>query len=149
MRFSPKSEQELAAMGLLPEGEYPYHVIEAKDSISKSSGNEMIEMKIMVWDKDGREHIMFDYLLESMGHKLRHFCEANSLLNKYEAGELHGVDCTGKQGKVFIVVQPGKPNPNGGMYPDRNSVKDYAIHETLGQTVKIASSVELNDDIPF
>ena len=148
MRFNPRSEQELAQMGLLPEGEYDYSVIEAKDSLSKASGKEMVEMKIAVWDKEGREHVMFDYLIESMGHKLRHFCEANNLLDKYTAGEIHANDCRGKQGKVFIIIQKGKPNPNGGYYPDRNSVKDYAIHETLGQPVKVADNY-LNDEIPF
>jgi hypothetical protein len=149
MRFTPKTEEELQVGALLEEGTYEYQVIDAKESISKA-GHDMIEMKLMLWDKDGRERVMYDYLLEAMGHKLRHFCESHGMLNKYESGQLAATDCRDKQGKVEVTIQSGKPNPNGGIYPSRNSVKDYVVGDVATidkQAIPVKN--EFDNDLPF
>lgn len=144
MRFTPKTEEELQMSTLIEEGTYNYQVLDAKESLSKA-GHEMIELKLMIWDKESKERVMFDYLLEAMGHKLRHFCDSHGMLDKYNAGLLSSTDCWGKQGNVHVIVQQGKPNPAGGTYPSRNSVKDYVI-VTAPQTVK---KEEFDQDLPF
>lgn len=149
MRFTPKSEEELQVGSLMDEGTYQYQVIDAKESISKA-GHDMVELKLMFWDASGRERLMFDYLLEAMGHKLRHFCESHGMLDKYNAGQLTAADCWNKQGKAEVIVQPGKPNPNGGMYPSRNSVKDYVVG-VVGEPAPIKPTVkdDFDTDLPF
>jgi hypothetical protein len=142
MRFTAKTEEELQNTGLLEVGIYPYQIIDSKETISKA-GHEMIELKLMIWDKEGRERIMFDWLLEAMGYKLRHFCESHNMLDKYNEGLLTALDCRDKQGKVDVIVQAGKPNPNGGMYSSRNSVKDYVVAEV------VAHKEEFDQNLPF
>lgn len=150
MNFQPHSEQEIQAMGLIEEGVYPFEVIEAADKKSKS-GNDMIELKLKLWDNLGRERQCFDYLLEAMAFKLRHFCEAVGLLDKYEAGSLQASDCLSRSGKLELVIQEGKQNPNGGTYPNKNSVKDYIKPEggAVSKPSEEAKDDGFSDDIPF
>ena len=151
MRFNPKSEEELQAMTLIDPGVYNFEVVAAKDRTSKS-GNEMIELQLKLWDMQGHEKIVYDYLLEAMSFKLRHFAECTGLLDKYQAGELQALDCSGRQGKVEIVVQQGQKKPEGGYYPDKNSVKDYVKpngEEPKSATPANAEEDLFGDSIPF
>jgi len=148
MRFTPKSESEIQRSNLIDAGVYNFQVIAAKDTVSKN-GNEMIELQLNVWDMNGREHFIYDYLLEAMSFKLRHFAESTGLLGRYEAGELVANDCIGKSGNVEISIQAGRPNPNGGTYPDKNSVKDYIVKSESDKPICI-DDIPFNDDsIPF
>ena len=149
MRFTPKSEEELQAATLVEEGIYSYQVIDAKESLSKA-GSPMIEMKLLFWDKVGKEHVIFDYLLEAMGHKLRHFCDSHNMLDKYNSGELTSKDCWDKQGKIDLVIQEGKAKPSGGLYPNRNTVKDYVVSaEPLAQPAPLQDKNGFDSDLPF
>lgn len=146
MRFTPLTEQEIYTSLLLPEGSYNFEVITAKEKISKS-GREMIELQLKLWGIDGKEHVIFDYLLEAMKFKLIHFCEATGLKEKYGNGNLNATDCEYKTGKVEIIIQSGQTKPDGSKYQDKNSVKDYLIIEK-----KVESSTEeFKDDLdlPF
>jgi len=138
MRFTPKTEKELAEEGLLKPENYEFEVLEASDETSKS-GNPMIKLKLNVFGKDGQTHHIFDYLLEAMAFKLRHFCDGAGILPKYEAGEVTAFDCKGKSGIVLISIQKDKD----GVYPDKNVVKDY--HKAS----EIVGGAPDGDDIPF
>jgi|SRR6185503_2271199 len=150
MRFTPKTEQEIQTMALVEPGEYSFQVIEALDQVAKS-GNEMIKLKMKIWDNMGRERLIFDYVLEAMAFKLRHFCDATGLTEKYESGELRASDCPGRAGKLELGLEESKPNPNGGMYAPKNMVKDYIKSE--GTTAKLTEAIkdefDNNADIPF
>lgn len=119
MKFNPMSEDELNRASLLEEGVYPFEVIAASDEISKA-GNEMIKLKLAVFGPNDQQAHIYDYLMEKIAFKLRHFCEVTGLLAKYEAGSLSELDCEGKSGFVKIKVEPA----NGG-YSAKNSVADY------------------------
>ena len=118
MKFVPKTADELARDNLLPAGVYPFEVIEAVDTLSKV-GNEMIKLKLMVFGPDGETPHVFDYLLEKLAYKLRHFAEFTGLLPQYEAGELTAIHCLNKQGYVKLAIEEQE-----GFSP-KNSVKDY------------------------
>jgi len=150
MNITPKSEAELKASLILDEGMYPFQVVNAEDAISKS-GNEMIKMTLKVWNKDGSERTLYDYLLDAMAFKLRHFCASTGLLEKYEHGKLHAIDCIGKTGKADIMIQPGQPNDKGGYYPDKNSVKDYLApdKQSILMPLKPIKKDDFDDDVPF
>ena len=138
--FVPLTEEEINAANLLPDGEYDFEVIAAKDKLSKS-GNTMIELQLKVWDNAGREHIIFDYLLLSLMYKVKHFCDAVGLIESYKAGLIKDHECVAKIGKAKIIIQKGKDG-----YPDKNSVKDYLAskNEEPKKTDNFVS-----DDIPF
>lgn len=123
MRFNPMSEEELARSSLLEAGTYPFEILSASEELSKA-GNEMIRLKLNVFGPSGEQVHIYDYLLEKLAFKLRHFCEATGLLTKYEDGTLSELDCEGKSGFVKIAIEPG----NGG-YGPKNTVKDYVVKE--------------------
>ena len=152
------SEEELIQSSLLPAGVYPFEVMMAADKISKT-GNEMIELKLNVFGDNQEAHV-FDYLLEKMAFKLRHFAEATGLIGEYERGELEALSCLNKMGYAKIGIDKGN-----GSFPPKNTVVDYLKPETpitknglleaLNPTVpKPASKAPDNgapfdDDVPF
>ena len=99
-------------------GVYPFEVMEAVDTFSKA-GNEMIKLKLCVFGDDGQTPHIYDYLLEKLPFKLRHFAETTSLLPQYEAGELTAVHCLNREGWVKLSIEEQE-----GFSP-KNSVKDY------------------------
>lgn len=140
MKFQPKTENEIASENLIEPGEYDFEVVAAFDKVSKTSGNDMIELKIKVFAD--REKVISDYLLEKMAYKLRHFAEATGLLEVYNSGDLIADDCVGKSGRLELGIQRDKT----GAHPDKNTVKDYV---TDGVRSERSESVAKDDNIPF
>lgn len=165
MNFTPKTEEELARESLLSAGTYPFEVLEAIEQVSKK-GNEMIKLKLNVFGQSGEQVHVYDYLLESMAFKLRHFAEAAGLLRDYEAGKLDAQACVGKNGFVKLEIEEQLG------YVPRNTVKDYAkpdaslsrggnggekpvqppIHNarhTASMAAQAPAVGQFDDDIPF
>ncbi len=149
MRFTPKTESELSSMNLLDAGIYKYEVVEAEERLS-SKGNEMIVVKLDIYDDSGFRRSLKDYLLEAMAFKLRHFCESAGLLDKYNSGELTTNELVGVSGKVDIAYQAGDQKPEGGYYPDKNVVADYIVPDASepAKTPKKENPLD-SEDIPF
>lgn len=148
MKFTPKSENEIAADGLLTPGIYGFEIMEAEDQISKA-GNEMIKLTVHVFD-DGEPVTIFDYLMEKVAYKLRHAAAACGLLDDYERGALDAADFQGKTGRCKVVIQKDK----AGQFPDKNGIADYLKPDAAAQTrpatarAKVSAD-DLNDSIPF
>ena len=161
MRFEPKSSEELAMESLLPEGVYPFEVMQATDKISQA-GNEMIELKLVVFGDGSTPHV-FDYLLEKLAYKLRHFAETTGLLAAYEAGELTAEMCLNREGYCKLAVE------KKAGYEPRNTVKDYVVPKDKAASdpltavpapppprprpqpapQPVAAGADFDDDIPF
>jgi hypothetical protein len=151
MRVNPKTEEEIQLMSLMAPGVYDFEVVDAKEKVSKS-GNEMIELTLTVWDINGKPHTIYDYLLDAMAYKVRHFAEAANLLDKYLAGSINADDCRCVSAKVEIIIQKGGEKFGGGTYPDKNSVKDYIVKKgnfSVVPSIKEIAQDTFNDDIPF
>ncbi len=153
--FPPMTEEEIKALNMVDEGIYDFEVVKATAKTSQK-GNQMIEMQLMIWDKEGKEHVIFDYLvsIKSMMYKIKHFCDTAGLDKEYQSGSFDVSQCEGRRGKAHIVVQAGQPNPAGGMYADKNAVKDYVMtdkgavkHESDSSKPQVDN--DLNDDLPF
>lgn len=123
-----KEAVERANSFLLQPGDYSFEVFEATEKTS-AKGNEMIALKLGIYDSEGANHIVYDYLLDAMAFKMRHFCEATELIEQYEAGTLTADDCMGKTGYCSIKIDPANGN-----YAAKNSVKDYVV-KSAGDTV--------------
>lgn len=145
MKVTPRTEEDLKSINLIPEGIYNFEVLEATEKLSKS-GNEMIELKLGIWDNNGTMRVIFDYLLDAMEHKLRHFCVVTGLEDKYKSEEITSNDCIGKSGKAHLVIQKGKDKQDGTKYPDRNSVQDYVTDD---KKIEVKKDDFINDDLPF
>lgn len=154
MRFTPKTEKEIQEENLWPTGEYAFEILEAENAVSKS-GNDMIKLKVAIYNDDGNRRVAIDYLMEAISYKLRHACEACGLLEKYETGFLEAGDFIGKTGFLRLGVQKDK----NGQYPDKNAVNDYlkpgdekalSHHNTAkGNGYQPQVSDPLGDEIPF
>ena len=144
MKFAPKTEKEIASAGLWDKGTYAFEILEATDDLSKSSGKEMIKLKVKIFKDNGASQNVFDYLLpDSMEYKLRHIAEACGLLADYEKGDLEAYQFVGKSGYAKVGISKDKT----GAYPDKNQINDYVVDgKPDPKTLKEA----LNDDsVPF
>lgn len=105
MQVTPKSEEQVQPV-VLPSGEYDAFTRTATDKVSKS-GNDMIELLLNVWGHNGTETIVFDYILDAMALKLRHFCVAAGIEDAYNAGELTAELCEHHNLRVRLKVDEG------------------------------------------
>lgn len=146
--YIPSNVPDKTPTKLLPAGEYDFEATNAVDTRSKPSekfpdGNEMIKLTIKVWDKNGSEHIIWDYLIdiESMWFKSKHFLQSTG--NTYENVDIKAINCINKYGKLLLEIQKDKT----GKYSDRNIVKDYIVPEilTLSERLSIIPP-SLNED---
>jgi len=150
MKFTPRTDEDLAAEGLLPKGEYDFEVQDAEDTTSKA-GNDMIKVRLSVLDNEGTSaHTIWDYLLESMAYKLKSFADATGLSSEYAAGSLQASDLIGRAGRAKIDIDPEK---NG--YPAKNVIKSYVRAASApraagsGAKGKYPAGYDLSDEIPF
>lgn len=145
MRFTPKSEKEVAEAGLLPKGMYDFEIAEATEKQSKA-GNDMVELVVRVYDNEGRSRKLFDWLVDSEGaaYKIRHFAEATGMLAEYEKGELRSHDMVGKTGRCQVIIKKDK----GGEYPDKNAISDYVSGGAVSAP-KPGPAPLVDDEIPF
>lgn len=154
MKYTPKSESDLEKekqdqlnASLLQNGEYDFEVMQVSDKLS-SGGAEMITLKLHIYDSNGDARIVYDYLTEAMGWKLRHAADACNLIGSYEDGSLKASSFEHATGRVKIRTQKGNkdyPNP-------KNVVDDYIKRGTDAPIANVsnqAPSVLLSDEIPF
>lgn len=148
MKIQPKSEEDLKReWPLLPDGDYPFTVLESTERASNSAKNKgkmMFGVKLNVHGKDGDYHV-YDYFADWFSEwKLRHFAATTGQIKAYEAGELNGDlnAFAGKVGYVTIVTEPASGN-----YAAKNVVKDYVVREQA--PVSAPKSPEDDDSIPF
>ncbi len=156
MKYTPKSEAELEKekqdainSSLLPNGEYDFEVLQSSDKPS-NAGADMITLKLNVFDSNGEGRIIFDYLTEAMGWKIRHAADACGLIGSYEAGTLCASNFDFATGKVKIKTQKGNkeyPNPKNVVedYVKRNSAAPAVANVSAQATVNVLN----NDEIPF
>jgi hypothetical protein len=152
MKFQPKSEDDINNERLCPEGVYPFEVLKATEGKSKSSGADMITLKLRVFVGAEDTYLIDDYLLDSVAYKLFHFCSYTGLAQKYESGTLADKDCEGKTGYLKMGIQKGKKKDDGGVWPDRNTVKDYVRGDGIKPNrigSPTASEQPASDDVPF
>lgn len=150
MRVTPKSDEEIEKEQekFRPlKGVFDFEVIEASEGISKA-GNDMIKLTLGVWRPDGSQLFVYDYLLDAMAFKVKHFCEAVGLTDRYEAGDLVAFDCKGKGGRVELKIEK---DDKGN---DKSVVKDYVKREISANGKQPPAGLldegkPLNDEIPF
>lgn len=141
MRFTPKSDEEL--LNLLPDGEYDFFVKHAEDTVSKK-GNEMIKITIGILDNNNKEHTLFDYLLESLAFKVKHFAQAIGIEEKYNSGGYDAADCVNKSGRCYITKDEAKDG-----FQAKNSVKDYFKGDEKNPQQNEEKKFDDSLDIPF
>lgn len=141
MKLTPRTDEEL--LNLLPEGEYDFFVKQAEDTVSKK-GNEMIRLSVAILDSNNREHLIFDYLLDALAFKVKHFAEAVGLEDKYNAGCYMASDCWNKSGRCYVTRVEAKDG-----FPAKNNVADYIKASDVKAAQPAGSPLIDDQDIPF
>jgi hypothetical protein len=151
MQFQPrtveeitKEKREFAAQSLLPKGWYDFEVMDAQEAVSKRSGKDMIKLKLRVFNPNGGEKHVYDYLIETAPTHLFDFCESVGLENEYHQGTLTAADCKGRAGKVQIAIDDKDKN-----YDPKNVAKNYASPQALIKTPAASAAEPDDDEIPF
>lgn len=147
MRYTTHTDEELNRLNLLSPGIHDFEVMETDDKPSKK-GNDMVTLKLHVFEDDGTPRIVFDYLVpEAMPHKFKHACDACNLLAEYEAGSITAASFLGRTGKLTIFTQPAKDN-----FQEKSAVKDYVKREVQDASAPPPArkaATDLDDEIPF
>lgn len=131
MQFTPKKESEVSSgFKPLPEGDYPFTVLESSEVASKSAKNPgkiMAKLKLAVHGPDGRDQWVFDYFADWFSEwKLRHFCHGVGLGPQYESGAVGFADngVAQCQGMVRIIIEQDTVSGK-----ERNAVDDYIVED--------------------
>jgi len=162
LHYKPKSEKELNRYPVLPEGDYPFTVLESDEVASKSpknAGKIMVKLKLNVHGPDFDKHV-FDYFADWFSEwKLKHFLEAIGRGADYESGQIDARENAyeGRTGYVRIIIEENKETGE-----DRNAVDDYIVQPAQKVIPKLtptstalapapAAHKELSsqDDVPF
>ena len=133
MQYTPKSSSDIAAMRLKPEGNYAFEVANAEDTVSKSSGKDMMKVLLNVYDTEGRVFQVTDYLVPGTQYgdrKVFEFAASVGLGGKYATGQMTAEDVLGKGGWCKIKIGKAQPKKDGsGEFPPRNEVAYYLDKE--------------------
>ena len=148
MDYEPKTEDELALEGLMPEGEYDAEIMLSEDALSKK-GQDMFKLKVRVWDANGAERHMYDYVSPHfMAWKFRHLHASAGLLEVYEKGSTNADQLCDKTVRVAVGVEGAKDG-----YPPKNKITDYLVPtEATKVRVKAEGPPKAgsdDDDLPF
>lgn len=148
MKFAPLTTEDKPKFIPLDPGRYKFNVLLAEDAVSKA-GNEMIKLKLECFQPDGRRATIFDYLMinaDGTSRKIKGFCEAVGLQDKYQSGELSHWDCLHKSGELELAVESSE------QYGDQNKVKFYVrLKPTSENLPKSAPATDdfPDEDVPF
>jgi hypothetical protein len=124
MKFDPKSAQDVASLSVIKSGVYQFLISEAVDKVSKTSGSEMIELKLQITDRNGHKRIVTDFLVAARAATVRSAAEACGLLTKYSSGSLSAADFLGCSGRARIGIERDR----SGRYAPKNIVIDYVAN---------------------
>ncbi len=148
MKFTPKTEKEIAEEGLIPAGTIcDFEVLEAEEKTSKA-GNPMVALQLKVWRPNGQTTLVRDWLLLDQMWKLHAFCASVGKLADYEAGEIDAFELKGCTGRAKIGIKPATDQ-----YAAGNSIAGYIKAETAAApppkaAARVTGKADA-DEIPF
>ena len=155
-KFTPKGESELSrGFDNLPDGKYPFTVLESAIAISKSvknQGKEMVAVKLNVHGQEYDRHV-YDYFADWFSEwKLKHFCETTNQARAYVNGAIDPSSNAWRDMTGFVKITT--ENDNKGK--PRNVVVDYCPDdrqkvEQLSAPSKpvVEEQPPEEDDVPF
>jgi hypothetical protein len=134
----------------LPEGTYDFVVADANDKQSQS-GNDMIELQLIIKGPDGQESKIFDNLVFSPKAfwKIDMFrvCTGDKLVAG-QSVEFNAEDCLDRTGKCYVIVDKyeGRERNRVKEYLDRDAIDKPALSQ---QTVSARKPQPVDDELPM
>jgi hypothetical protein len=130
MEFTPITEEQAKESQrpayLLKPGMCEFEVKEAcAHSKRRDDGtvSESIKLTLTVWDQDGKEANVFDYISPGFAAKFRHAFYAMGLGHAYESARCDAESFIGKGGQLLIRTKQDRG------YEPKNDVADYVVSE--------------------
>lgn len=166
MNYKTRSEKELAEANLLPKGEYPFEIIDAREQQSKA-GNDMLVLEIdLISTETGARRRVTDYIVPGSiwaDKKLHDLMWSIGLGEKYAAGSIAADELLNKSGVAGVGIDKGKPfTAKDGTQKDgydKNKIEFYKragspaaatgakAQPTAAQLANQADT--LDEDVPF
>lgn len=138
MRYQPND----AAPPLFADGWYDATVLQAEDTISKSSKNPMIDTTFRVFGGTGEPILLHVYFVAGMQaslSRLKSLCKVIGI--DFDAGEILPDQLVNYDLAVYLKTREDK----SGEYPDKNVIAKFAER---GNTNAVQGG-DTEDDIPF
>jgi hypothetical protein len=144
LQFKPKEESEITRFSNLPDGDYPFTVLESDIQISKSvknKGKEMCAVKLNVHGPKFDRHV-YDYFADWFSEwKLKHFCETTRNAKEYKSGSVDPAGNSWAERTGFVRLKI----VSNAQYGEKNEVDDY-----LPPTQETKPATPPDDsDVPF
>lgn len=162
MRAKRYSEAELKEMALIADGVYQFEVMEVHDvdkygvKLCDKDGNDMSKLKLKIWDKNGRERVVFTNLFSDgrMAFRTRHFADSIGMIEEYENDDFDTSDTLCRTGWCQIITRKGgiKNKETNEKWDDSNDVKDFiklAEQSVYANKAAPVANEFFNDEIPF
>lgn len=141
MRFDPVTEEEAQQSAkpgwLLKPGQCDFEVKTANLHTKEKIGGEVsesIHLILRLYDANGKEADVHDYLTPAFAHKFRHFAYATGLGHLYEKGEIEPEDCAGRTGRCIVRTKEQRG------YEPKNDIADYVIADSTKSTTNYQTS---------
>ncbi len=150
LAYKVLTEEQDKMRNLVPAGQYAFLITKVEEKRTKNGKYDMLELSLSLWDIDGRERKLRDWvvLMDEMDWKLRHLAATCGLLDRYEDQLLEARDFMDKKGVVKIGLKDSQ-NEFGEMIKT-NSVVDYIKPSLNAVAANAAHPAEpFNDDIKF
>lgn len=136
MIFEPLTDEQIESQKkrLIP-GMADFEILDAKEKTSKS-GNPMIEVILRVWDSEGTQGQLKDFLPSNVQWKIKSILQAINKGDLYQTGNVTSLDLVMGCGKCMLGMEKSR-DPQ---FPDQIRVKEYLSLETTNND---------SDDIQF
>jgi hypothetical protein len=137
----------------LPQGIYDFVVADANDKQSQS-GNDMIELQLIIKGPDGQESKIYDNLVftPKAFWKIDAFrlCTGDKII-KGKSVEFDATDCLDRTGKCYVILEnyEGRERNKVGEYLDPAAVGNSQTSQQTANARQPASSPPADDDIPM
>ena len=153
MTFEYNPKEVKTDYPVLPNGEYESEVVDAVQTVSKTSGNDMIKLVLCLYGNEGEQVRVYDYIVNPTAlWKLKSICRCCDL--EFD-GILDEQLLVGMRMRVLTKVEPERV-VDGKTYSERNSIVKYVSgigKQTTVTDPPVAADDKdvqpLPDDIPF
>ena len=126
MKFEPKTEEQIDAMFIIPDGTRCFcEVKEAGNHISKE-GKESIKLHLAIWEDATIRTYLDVYLTPAFMKLFKHAADAMLTQEKYESGDIGPEDYEGKSCDCIIGIEKAKGN-----FKEKNYIKDFIKTDRL------------------
>lgn len=140
MRFIPVSPEEFKKKAVkLKAGDADFEIIGVEDSETKNK-KPMMKVKCRVWDCEGREGVLIDYVTNDSQWKIKQILDSIGASAMYELGDVNEGVLVGRGGKLLLYTK------NDPQYGEQTKIKSYYAMQVKKENPKSSKS---DEDIPF